>query len=595
MIDAKLLNRVLQKDTTAYEDLFNQIYPDAYRLAFSFTKNAQDAEDAVQDAMIKIFKKIDTLKNVNSFKSWSNTIIVNSAKDVCKKKNKNPYNFSDYDDYDNLDFEEAKEEEDTEFNPEDIADKHELISVIDEIMSNLTEDQKICLQLRYYNDLQIKDIAKALDIPENTVKTRISRGRRKFELIAKEYEKKGFSLFGVSAIPFFFDKSFKNLTIPAMSYSKVIAPALATSAAVGATATGTTIGGAVVGKSAAVTGKVVAISTIKKVIAGIAITGIIAGGTEAAITIVNQKRSIPVSITETTERTIESTTDRIKNQSQSTTENDNYANKSYIYYPDTKNRAIIKLNCNTNKKSIYIENIISYQLSMYKNYLFYVNEESGCIYKVNTSDEKPNPQIISEKKLASQDMDGHSDNYIHMLLLNDNIIYVANDDGWYPASIETSVYKYNITDGTTTKVFTNGGDCYIGTGPIFYTKTGDIATIDGYIEPLYTTYDQEGNKLSEMSEDQFLGSDKTIFESKDYLIYCKTIVNNTDDHGAKHYYLVNKNTNEKKKCEAMYYQPEYIYNDKIIVKVTTYDEDDYGPIINTDIKIMQWSDFDDAK
>ena len=57
-------------------------------------------------------------------------------------------------------------------------------------MDELSEEQKQCLQLFYYEDMKIKDISKALNVPEGTVKTRLKRGKSKFEEIAKEYEKK---------------------------------------------------------------------------------------------------------------------------------------------------------------------------------------------------------------------------------------------------------------------------------------------------------------------------------------------------------------------------------------------------------------------
>lgn len=78
-IDIELVEKVKSGDKAAFSQLYESIYADTYRLAYSFTKSNEDAQDAVQNAFVILYKKIETLKNTNSFKSWFNTIVVNEA------------------------------------------------------------------------------------------------------------------------------------------------------------------------------------------------------------------------------------------------------------------------------------------------------------------------------------------------------------------------------------------------------------------------------------------------------------------------------------------------------------------------------------
>lgn len=273
-IDIELVEKVKSGDKAAFSQLYESIYADTYRLAYSFTKSNEDAQDAVQNAFVILYKKIETLKNTNSFKSWFNTIVVNEALRINKKKKSYALNFTDVNDENSdSEFENSIIDENDNFTPENYADKKEIIKTVGKIMDELSEEQKQCLQLFYYEDMKIKDISKALNVPEGTVKTRLKRGKSKFEEIAKEYEKKGYKFFGFSVLPIFFSSSLSNIQIPDMPYEKLVAPTLITSGALAGKVTASAI-------------------TIKKTVAGILAAISVAVGIGVAAHYINYNSAV---------------------------------------------------------------------------------------------------------------------------------------------------------------------------------------------------------------------------------------------------------------------------------------------------------------
>ena len=127
-IDIELVEKVKSGDKAAFSQLYESIYADTYRLAYSFTKSNEDAQDAVQNAFVILYKKIETLKNTNSFKSWFNTIVVNEALRINKKKKSYALNFTDVNDENSdSEFENSIIDENDNFTPENYADKKKLL------------------------------------------------------------------------------------------------------------------------------------------------------------------------------------------------------------------------------------------------------------------------------------------------------------------------------------------------------------------------------------------------------------------------------------------------------------------------------------
>ncbi len=130
-----------------------------YRLAKSFLKSDNDCADAIQETILKAFKKISSLKEAKYFKTWLIRILINECKVIIKANSKvillGKVNLRpcEEDNFSNFEIREA--------------------------VYSLEEDLKIIIILYYYEDLPVKEISKVLEIPEGTVKSRLTRARTK--------------------------------------------------------------------------------------------------------------------------------------------------------------------------------------------------------------------------------------------------------------------------------------------------------------------------------------------------------------------------------------------------------------------------------
>lgn len=180
--------------------LYENTYKTKYYLALQYMKNPEAAEDVLQDAYIKAFSKLDTLKNPENFPAWLGQIVANTAKNALVKNN--PLLFTDVEEQGELeDFAEKIEDEDATRQPELSYTREETKELVHELIDSLTEEQRMCILLYHIEDLPIKDIAKALGCSENTVKSRLNYGRKNLKIKAEDLQKKGYKLYSLAPLP----------------------------------------------------------------------------------------------------------------------------------------------------------------------------------------------------------------------------------------------------------------------------------------------------------------------------------------------------------------------------------------------------------
>ena len=102
-----------------------------------------------------------------------------------------------------MSFEESIEDVRSDMNPEMSMDEKEVRRLVMEILDQLPEDQRIVIGMFYYEEMPVKDIAAALEVSENTVKSRLSYGRKKIKEQVLDLEKHGTKLYNVAPFVFF--------------------------------------------------------------------------------------------------------------------------------------------------------------------------------------------------------------------------------------------------------------------------------------------------------------------------------------------------------------------------------------------------------
>lgn len=144
------------KTRQLFEEFILQNLDNAYRFAFTYTKNKEDAEDIVNESVIKALRSIGKLKNTEYMKPWFYKIIVNTAL-TQRKQNSRVIS---------VDFGESGEEI-APYCEDDYSD-----ITLEDILKVLDEKYRCVIVLKICEDMTFREIAEIMDISEGTVKTR---------------------------------------------------------------------------------------------------------------------------------------------------------------------------------------------------------------------------------------------------------------------------------------------------------------------------------------------------------------------------------------------------------------------------------------
>ena len=138
-----------------------------FRLALRITLSREEAEDIVQDTMIKVWDKRYEWSNIDSIEAYSLRICRNLSLDRLKKR-----------DNQNDSLEEEQLDTVHTSTPQDRLIDQDRLRVVKEIVDSLPEKQRSCMQLRDFEGKQYKEIANILGITEEQVKVNIFRARQ---------------------------------------------------------------------------------------------------------------------------------------------------------------------------------------------------------------------------------------------------------------------------------------------------------------------------------------------------------------------------------------------------------------------------------
>ena len=140
-----------------------------YRLALRITLSHQEAEDVVQDTLIKVWNKRDSWPQIESIEAYSLTICRNLALDKTRKASfMQP----------SIETEHMEEPATPVANPQEKAIRSDQIALVRTIINALPEKQRSCIQLRDFEGKSYKEVAEALQISEEQVKVNIFRARQ---------------------------------------------------------------------------------------------------------------------------------------------------------------------------------------------------------------------------------------------------------------------------------------------------------------------------------------------------------------------------------------------------------------------------------
>lgn len=162
---AALVKTAARGDKQAFVALIDSFRQTMYATAMAVARNEDDAMDAIQDTILILWEKLDTLRDPGAFKTWMTRILVNRCFGILRGKGKEfPV--------------ESMEEEAQSFDRDTSLD-------VQEALGRMPPEDRLVLQLFYFEDMPVREIARALSIKPEAVRMRLTRSRKRFK---QQYE-----------------------------------------------------------------------------------------------------------------------------------------------------------------------------------------------------------------------------------------------------------------------------------------------------------------------------------------------------------------------------------------------------------------------
>lgn len=183
-------------DKEAFEEVYRLSYAYLHTCAIHIVKDENVVQDMIQETYLEICRNIGQLKEPENFLGWAATIANRKCFAYLKKRNAETLVHEN-----ELDDQKIQENvaEYEEFIPEILMENKDKHHMVMEIIDGLTDMQRLCIIGFYYSELSLEEISNVLDIPVNTVKSHLSRGKAKIKVAVVELnEKKGIKLYSLA-------------------------------------------------------------------------------------------------------------------------------------------------------------------------------------------------------------------------------------------------------------------------------------------------------------------------------------------------------------------------------------------------------------
>ena len=185
--DLVAINKIRMGAVEFFEVLIRRYNQRLFRLARAVLKNDADAEEAVQEAYIQAFLKLDQYSGSGEFAGWLSRIALNEAYQSLRKTNRQSIDPQEY----------SRSFMEEVMLPDRLADSSALRVFIERSIDSLPDDFRVVFILRVLERLSIAETADLLNLPVNTVKTRQYRALKKLRLkLQQAYEQQLGDSFG---------------------------------------------------------------------------------------------------------------------------------------------------------------------------------------------------------------------------------------------------------------------------------------------------------------------------------------------------------------------------------------------------------------
>lgn len=181
-IDRQLVERAQRGDKHAFELLVQKYQRKLARLLSRFIRDPAEVEDVTQEAFIKAYRALPAFRGDSAFYTWLYRIGINTAKNYLMALGRRAPTSTEVEAEEAEGFEEGEQLRDIN-TPESMLLSSEIAETVNSTIEKLPEELRTAIQLREIEGMSYEDIAKVMDCPIGTVRSRIFRAR---EAIAEQ-------------------------------------------------------------------------------------------------------------------------------------------------------------------------------------------------------------------------------------------------------------------------------------------------------------------------------------------------------------------------------------------------------------------------
>ncbi len=174
--DATLIDAIAAGDKQALQLLYGRHHVKVYRFALRFVRDESAAEDMVSEVFMDVWRQADRFERRSQVATWLLAIARNKALSTLRRRSN-----------EQLDEEVAEFIEDPSDNPEVTMQKQERASILRSCLEQLSAAHREIIDLVYYHEKTIEEVAEIIAVPVNTVKTRMFYARKRIgEMMAAQ-------------------------------------------------------------------------------------------------------------------------------------------------------------------------------------------------------------------------------------------------------------------------------------------------------------------------------------------------------------------------------------------------------------------------
>ncbi|GAA3695226.1 RNA polymerase sigma factor [Microlunatus aurantiacus] len=176
--EATVVGRAQDGDLIAFEQLLRHYQGPLFRLAYRLLGDRGEAEDALQDTMVQVWRKLPGLMEPLVFRSWVYQIMTRRCLSLLRTRSRRGVEPVEADELAELGAGQRVMAGGVGGSPAESAEIEAQLRGLNEVLAQLPEDQRVCWVLRELHELSYAEIAYAMNLSASTVRGRLARARQ---------------------------------------------------------------------------------------------------------------------------------------------------------------------------------------------------------------------------------------------------------------------------------------------------------------------------------------------------------------------------------------------------------------------------------